>query len=112
MSVPWQVEFRNRGNRALLYFQPVPWRENYTRAGSFYRSQRERKKHVRWPVWQAGPRGSTRTSSVSPSQSISIETTRCVLPEVSPLCQSVLRERLQNHVSPVSMVLANDSAFM
>ena len=38
--------------------------------------------------------------------------TRWTLPEVSPLCQNFRRDRLQNHVSPLSTVLFRDSAFM
>ena len=38
--------------------------------------------------------------------------TRCVWPEVSPLCQSFERERDQNHVSPSESVRRKLSAFM
>jgi phosphoribosyl-AMP cyclohydrolase len=38
--------------------------------------------------------------------------TRWTLPEVSPLCHSSWRERLQNHVSPLSRVRARASSFM
>ena len=55
-------------------------------------------------MWQAGPRGSTVTTSASLSQSVAMCTTRCVLPLVAPLCHSSLRLRLQNQVSPVSRV--------
>ena len=33
------------------------------------------------------------------------------LPDVAPLCQSSLRERDQNHISPVARVRASDSSF-
>ena len=60
------------------------------------------KKHVRSPVWQAGPAGSTSASTASLSQSKRRALTACVLPEVAPLCQSSLRERLNRCSSPVS----------
>ena len=47
------------------------------------------------PVWQAGPVWSTRTSSVSPSQSSRTSRTRWVWPEVSPFTQYSPRLRLQ-----------------
>ncbi len=44
-------------------------------------------KQVSAPVWQAGPVWSTRSRTVSPSQSSRTSTTRWVCPEVSPLTQ-------------------------
>ncbi len=45
-------------------------------------------------MWQVGPWGMTLTSSVSLSQSVATETMSSRLPLVSPLVQSVRRERL------------------
>ena len=59
------------------------------------------KKQVRSPVWQAGPFGSTSASTASLSQSKRSALTACVFPEVAPLCQSSLRERLNRCNSPV-----------
>src|SRR4051794_20892485 len=69
-----------------------------------------RKKHVRSPVWQAGPAGSTSASSASPSQSRRSALTACVWPEVAPLCHSSSRERDHRWSSPVSRVRAIASA--
>ena len=51
-------------------------------------------------------------TSASPSQSSRISTTASVFPDVSPLCQSSCRERLQNHASPVSRVRRSASSFI
>ena len=51
------------------------------------RVRRESPKQVTAPVWHAGPAGTTRASTASPSQSAARLTTRCVLPLVAPLCQ-------------------------
>ena len=67
-------------------------------------SGRRGEKHVRSPVWQAGPAGSTSASSVSPSQSRRSARTPCTLPLVAPLCHSSPRERLHRCSSPVSRV--------
>ena len=70
------------------------------------------KKQVRSPVWQAGPAGSTSASTASLSQSKRSALTACVLPEVAPLCQSSLRERLNRCSSPVSRLRRSASSFM
>ena len=62
------------------------------------------------PVWQAGPAGRTRSRIASPSQSSRISSTASVFPDVSPLCQSSCRERLQNHASPLSRVRRSASS--
>ena len=57
---------------------------------------RRLKKQRRRPVWQAMPAtDSTRSSTVSASQSRRTSTTRCTWPEVSPFFHSDLRERDQ-----------------
>src|SRR5579885_1329425 len=50
--------------------------------------------------------------TASASQSSRTETTRCVFPDVAPLCQSSERERDQNHVSPSASVRRRLSSFM
>src|SRR5690606_41896462 len=52
-------------------------------------------KHVRVPVWQAGPVWSTRSNTVSASQSSRTSRTCCVWPDVAPLTHSccLLREK-------------------
>src|SRR3981189_1634632 len=42
------------------------------------------KKHETAPVWQAGPAGFTRSSTVSASQSSRVSTTSILLPDVAP----------------------------
>ena len=69
-------------------------------------------KQVRSPVWQAGPAGSTCASRASASQSQRSPRTRWMLPDVAPLCQSSCRERLQNHISPLSRVRRSASRSM
>src|SRR5262249_35967096 len=73
-----------------------------------------RKKHERAPVWQTLPSPSrfTFTSTVSSSQSERSEVTCRRLPEVSPLVQSSLRERLKKVTKPLSRVRASASSFM
>ena len=46
----------------------------------------------------------------SPSQSSRSSTTASVAPDVSPLCQSSRRERLQNQASPLSRVRRSASS--
>ena len=58
-------------------------------------SRMARKKQLWRPVWQATPFWSTRTSSVSPSQSIRRSTRVWMWPDVSPLRHGALRERDQ-----------------
>lgn len=67
-------------------------------------------KHVRAPVWQAGPAGSTSASRASPSQSRRSALTACVFPLVAPLCHSSLRLRLHRCSSPVARVRSTASA--
>src|SRR3954468_21417868 len=67
-------------------------------------------KHEREPVWHAGPAGRTRSRIASPSQSSRSSSTASVFPDVSPLCQSCSRERLQNQASPVSRVRLSASS--
>ena len=55
-------------------------------------------KHVRSPVWHAGPAGSTSASSASPSQSRRIALTAWVLPDVAPLRHSSAREESDERV--------------
>ncbi|OPZ56126.1 MAG: hypothetical protein BWY88_01346 [Synergistetes bacterium ADurb.Bin520] len=61
-------------------------------------------------MWQAGPWGSTRASSVSPSQSRRSSRTAMRCPLSSPLCQSFPRDRLKKTISPVSAVSFRASA--
>src|SRR5215213_1227757 len=67
-------------------------------------------KHDLVPLWHAGPICSTRTRSVSPSQSAVTERTCWTWPEVSPFCQYWPRERLQNQVRPLARVRRTASA--
>src|SRR5699024_1734948 len=50
-------------------------------------------KQLKVPLWHAAPVWSTRSRTVSPSQSISTARTCCTCPEVSPLTQRCPRER-------------------
>src|SRR5581483_8092187 len=75
-----------------------------SRARADTRRHSQGAKHDREPVWQAGPAGRTRSRIASPSQSSRSSSTARVEPDVSPLCQSSARLRLQNHASPVSRV--------
>src|SRR4051794_20172800 len=67
-------------------------------------------KHVRSPVWQAAPSWSTRTSTVSPSQSRATDLTHCWWPLVSPLTQYSWRLRLQYVQRPVVRVRCSASS--
>ena len=60
-------------------------------------------------MWQAGPAGCTRMSSVSPSQSGVIDSTAIVLPDDSPFFQSRLRDREWKCARPVSRVASSAS---
>ena len=64
----------------------------------------EPSKHVRDPVWQAGPSGRTVTSTVSPSQSSRTPRTHCRWPLVSPLTQYSFRLREKKVDRPVVSV--------
>jgi hypothetical protein len=79
-------------------------------ARSRTRRQSQGAKQDTEPVWHAGPFGRTRRSSASPSQSSRNSSTASVFPEVSPLRQSRLRERLKKCASPESRVSCSASA--
>ena len=64
------------------------------------------------PRWQAGPSGSTSTTSASRSQSAVTETRCCTLPLVSPLRQSSCLERDQKTVRSSFRDSARLSRFM
>ena len=70
-------------------------------------SNRRGPKHVSAPVWQAGPAGRTRIRIVSPSQSLVIDSTAMVLPEVSPLSHRRSREREWKWARPVRTVASS-----
>ena len=59
-------------------------------------------KQLRVPRWQVGPTGSTVSSSASASQSSARSTSRSTLPLVSPLRQSLSRDREWKWTSPVA----------
>src|SRR6185295_10435590 len=72
-----------------------------------------RKKQLSRPVWQAmPPTCSTLRRIASASQSMRISRTFCVLPDSSPLRQSLLRERDQYTASRVSAVFCSASRFI
>ena len=75
-----------------------------TTAGSTGESRGRPSKHVRDPVWQAGPSWSTVTSTVSPSQSSRTPRTHCRWPLVSPLTQYSFRLREKKVDRPVVSV--------
>ena len=61
-------------------------------------------------MWQAGPCGTTPSSTVSPSQSRRAHSTSSTWPEVAPFSHSSPRERLQNVARRVASVRSRASA--
>jgi hypothetical protein len=89
-------------SRSTVVIPGAYWRDRTPRAvvrragaGAQPSGRAPASKQVRSPVWQAAPVWSTRTSTVSPSQSSATERTCWTWPEVSPLTQYAPRLRLQ-----------------